>query len=207
MNILMIIIVIFLFVWILWSSFADTNLESPRYICIERKSGYEIRKYDSYVTAETTVMGNSQGLAFRELGGYIFGANRGNKNIAMTAPITTQQTGQSIAMTAPVTTKKINNMMTMSFMMPSEFTIKNLPTANSENISFQKVPSGTFAILSFTGFAGDKKTAKKIKKLQKILQRDGITILSEAQLLQYNRPTMFPLLRTNEIKIEIEYTV
>ncbi|MFT6829650.1 MAG: hypothetical protein ACJAV6_000483, partial [Candidatus Paceibacteria bacterium] len=33
---------------------------------------------------------------------------------------------------------------------------------------------------------------------------DDISAVSEGQLLQYDRPTTFPLLRTNEIKIEIQ---
>jgi hypothetical protein len=207
MKIFFIIIAVVLCIWIVWSFFADSNLESPGYTVLEKKAGYEIRKYDSYIVAEATVSGNSSystGEAFRELGGYIFGGNTDNQSIAMMTPVVREQDSTVIAMTAPVVTEEKGNMMTMSFMMPSEFNLGNLPKPNSKNVVFREVPAGTFVTHLFTGWVTNARRINKTKKLERLLEHDGIPAISEAQLLQYDRPTKFPLLRTNEIKIEIE---
>jgi len=187
--------------------FADNNLESPKYRVLEKKKGYEIREYDSYIIAETTVIGNQSNptsQAFRELGGYIFGANTVDEKISMTAPVATQRESTTISMTAPVAMQQSDESMTMSFMMPSKFTLENLPTPNSQSVSFRKIPAGNFAVLTFSGLATNKKRLLKIEKLRKLLKADNILSISEPQLLQYDRPIKFPCLRTNEIKIEVK---
>lgn len=206
MKTFLIIILSLVAIWIVWSLFADSNLESPRYSVLDKRGGYEIRKYDSYIIAETTVKdsSNSSGNAFRELGGYIFGANTIDQEISMTVPVATQQESVSIAMTAPVATEQVNEMMTMSFMMPSEFTLENLPTPNSDKVSFREVPAGTFAVLRFSGLATNGRRISKTEKLNDLLRKDKITVSSGGQLLQYDQPIKFPWLRTNEIKIEVE---
>jgi DNA gyrase inhibitor GyrI len=207
MKIFLIIITALLIIWITWSFFADANLESPQYIVLEKKEAYEIRKYNPYIIAETTVGGDTgqpMNGAFRELGGYIFGANIDNKSIAMTAPVTTEQQNKVIAMTAPVVTEQNDEGLTRSFMMPSEFTLENLPTPTSKNVSFREIPTGTFAVLRFTGWASNNIRESKTEKLLSLLERDDLIIISEPQLLQYDQPIKFPWLRTNEIKVEIE---
>ncbi|MFT5359904.1 MAG: hypothetical protein ACI88L_000369 [Candidatus Paceibacteria bacterium] len=206
MNTFFIVIAIFLLVWVIWSLLMDQNLESPKYIVLEERNGYEIRKYDSYIIAETTVPGDSSsstGQAFGELGGYIFGANTEKKNMAMTTPVSTEEKSKIIAMTAPVTTEKKGDMMTMSFMMPSEFTLDNMPIPNSNNVVFKEVPPGIFATYSFNGLATKKRRIHKTTELMMLLERDNVEVSSEPQLLQYDRPTKFPLLKTNDIKVKI----
>ena len=60
----------------------------------------EIRRYPPTVVVETVAP--STGAAFGRLFGYIAGANSGNEEIAMTAPVATG--GTDIAMTTPVET-------------------------------------------------------------------------------------------------------
>lgn len=206
MKTFFIIIVVLLCIWIIWSLFADKNLESPTYTVLEKKNGYEIRAYDSYIVAETIVPQNtskSTSNAFRELAGYIFGGNKGNENISMTVPVATTQEPININMTVPVATKNVGDMMTMSFMMPQKFTLENLPKPDSNNISFRQIPAGTFAVLSFTGLITNDKWSAKIQKLHELLITDGMSIVSDPELLQYDQPIKFPWLRTHEIKIEI----
>jgi len=205
MKLFILTLFILIATWIIWSAFAGDNLESPEYTVLEARQGYEIRRYQPYIIAETTVSNDepSMNSAFRILAGYIFGGNSIDQNIAMTAPVTTEKIGESIAMTAPVATEKTNDGLTMSFMMPSQFNLENLPKPNSENISFKKVPAGKFAVLSFSGIVSEKIRLKKIEELRQLLEEDTIEFENKAQLLQYDQPLVFPLLRTNEIKIEI----
>ena len=67
------------------------NHEGPSYITLQKMGEYEVRKYDSWVIAETVVEGThgqvgQQG--FHRLAGYIFGNNDQNIKIDMTAPVT-----------------------------------------------------------------------------------------------------------------------
>jgi hypothetical protein len=205
---LIIIIFILLAVWILWSAFADQNLESPQYTVTEQKDGYEIRAYDAYISAETVVSKNTnspQNKAFMELAGYIFGGNTAQEKIAMTVPVATQETtSEKIAMTKPVTTQEEGDQMTMSFMMPAHLTLETLPIPDSKKITFKEVPKGVFAVSTFTGYVSQSKTVSKIQQLQTMLQRDGVSVMGAAELLQYDQPLKFPWLRRNEIKIEID---
>jgi DNA gyrase inhibitor GyrI len=195
-------------IWVVWSLFVDKGIESPKYTVAEKKSGFEIRTYQSYLVAKVEVEGNlsnSTGKAFRELAGYIFGGNTKNQKLAMTTPVTTEQIGKKIAMTAPVETTQSEEKMTMTFMMPSEYTHEMLPKPNSTQITFEEVPSGNFAVRKFTGWANDRSRIKQTKILSKLLENAGHITIGQAVLLQYDRPFKFPYLRTNEIKIEINY--
>ena len=76
------------------------------YDVAERRDGFELRRYPAHLVAEIEVAGSfdeAPNRAFRPLAGYINGANRSRRRIAMTAPVTQQAAGpEKIAMTAPV---------------------------------------------------------------------------------------------------------
>jgi hypothetical protein len=71
-----------------------------------RRDGFELRHYPAHLVAEIEVTGSfaeAPNRAFRPLAGYINGANRSRRRIAMTAPVTQQAADpEKIAMTAPV---------------------------------------------------------------------------------------------------------
>lgn len=207
MKIFLIILISLVLIWVVWSLLVDSSIESPKYIIVDSNSVYEIRNYNSYIIAEVTVPGNTSnatGQAFRELGGYIFGGNDGSNAIAMTAPVsTTQSDGTSVAMISPVATQQNGEFLTMAFSMPSRFTLENLPKPNSDIISFREIPSGTYAVLRFSGWVTESRRINKIKKLIELLEKKDIEVFGDPELLQYDRPTKFPLLRKNEIRIEI----
>lgn len=90
-------------------------LERPSYDVIQKLSnGVEVRRYEPYLIAETTVDGQgfreptSQG--FRTCAGYIFGKNKSRQNrnepekMAMTSPVRVESNvpvGEMMDMTAP----------------------------------------------------------------------------------------------------------
>ena len=76
---------------LLWSS-SLMAIEQPRYSVLKEFSGgIEVRQYDAYILAETEIKAadadQAGNLAFKRLGGYIFGGNRTKQSIAMTAPV------------------------------------------------------------------------------------------------------------------------
>ena len=81
-------------------------IEEPRFQ-VERvlePKRIELRRYEPYVVAEVTVPGPAEqagNQGFSYLGGYIFGRNKGDRKIAMTAPVTQAAQPVKIEMTAP----------------------------------------------------------------------------------------------------------
>jgi hypothetical protein len=98
-------------------------LEKPRYRVLQEIEGIEVREYAPYLVAETEVTGSREeagNAGFRRLADFIFGKNRGERRIAMTAPVAQQEerpgaaasaaappAGARIAMTAPVAQQEV----------------------------------------------------------------------------------------------------
>ena len=77
---------------------------------------------------------------FRLLAGYIFGQNRGERKIAMTAPVT--QAPAKITMTAPVTQTPADGRYVVQFTMPSEYTLETLPEPLDPQEKLREVAGG-----------------------------------------------------------------
>jgi SOUL heme-binding protein len=112
---------------ILMTSPAAQALEQPQYTVIQKSELYEIRKYEPYIVAEVVVPGpesEAGGQAFSLLGGYIFGKNKGERKLEMTAPVVqtpvaAPASSTKIEMTAPVVQTPTQNGFLVQFMMPS----------------------------------------------------------------------------------------
>ena len=96
-------------------------LEQPKYTVIREEGDFELRSYEPYIVAETTVEGawNEVGNeAFRRLAGYIFGGNRKRTSpspgASASAEPQSQELSQKIAMTAPVTQTALDSSQSLS---------------------------------------------------------------------------------------------
>ena len=200
------IVVAILGIWMLGSYLAVRNIEEPAYTVVEKRSGYEIRAYAPYIIAETQVSGTyaqALGGGFRVIADYIFGNNTTKESISMTAPVL-ERRSEKIAMTVPVTTELgSDTSRTVSFVLPSTYTMDTLPTPNNEAVTLTKVPAQTVAALRFSGYATEQRVAKKKELLLARLATDNVTIIGTEQVAQYNPPLSMPLLRRNEILIQI----
>jgi hypothetical protein len=143
---------------------------------------------------------------FRQLAGYIFGGNTAKSSIAMTAPVMdTTKTSESIAMTVPVMdTLSMSGKHIIAFTMPSSYTLESLPKPSNANIRFRVVPQSRRAILRYTGYATSTRVEKYKKILSESLLRDGFISKWEMTSAQYNPPFSFPLLRRNEVMVDIK---
>lgn len=182
------------------------NEESPKYEVIHKEDSFEIREYDPYVVAKTTVSGSfkdAQSKAFRKLAGYIFGKNIQEQKIAMTAPVEMQRS-QKIAMTSPVQMTKDNNNHVMTFSMPSKYTIEDLPTPIDKDILLEKIPKKLIASIQFSWQTSDKRNKEKAILLKKWVEKQGhYKIISSYSYAGYNPPWTIPFLRRNEIHFEV----
>jgi len=206
MKTILIVLVILLILWTLWSIYIS-RAEQMTYTVLEKRSGYEIRKYDPYIAATVTVNKNGrEGLNddFRILAGYIFGGNESQKSIAMTTPVLTQEkTSESIAMTTPVMTQEKNNETSMTFSMPKKYSLDTLPKALDSRIIFTEVPSKKFAAYRFSWYYSENRIRTKKARILEMLKKDTISTVWEPIFAGYNGPGTIPFLMRNEIMVEI----
>lgn len=93
--IIWIILAIVLIIWIVWSYLVVRNLEEPQYTVVSSNWGYEVREYEPYIVAKVEVwwtQDEALNSGFWLLAWYIFGWNKSNDSIAMTAPVSEGKT-------------------------------------------------------------------------------------------------------------------
>ncbi len=190
------------------SFFGKGSEEGPIYKVIVKQDNKEIRQYESYIIAKTTVSGSfkdAQSEGFRILAGYIFGKNKSRQKIAMTAPVVQRSESEKISMTAPVVIAPgENKTWTMTFSMPSQFTLDTLPVPTDERVKIEKVEGKLVAALTFSGLWGESKNAEKGRELIEWMKSyQGYELTSAPMFAGYNPPWTLPSLRRNEILIEL----
>ena len=182
-----------------------SNVEHPKYKVSERSGNIEIRDYAPMIVAEAEVKGErreaiSEG--FRIIADYIFGNNTAAQKVPMTAPVT-QQGSEKIAMTAPVTQQGDGNTWRVRFVMPSKYTMETLPKPNNPAIELKEIPAKRFAVIRFSGMAGEESLKRHNKELDDFLRAKRFTPLSPPIYAFYDPPWTLPFLRRNEVLIEI----
>lgn len=177
--------------------------ESPKYRVVDRLSDVELREYEPYVVAETAVDGDLESAGnrgFRILARYIFGDNQGKRKIAMTTPVSQEKAqGTTIAMTAPVTQEKAGDQYTLQFMMPSEYSLDELPEPKDPRIRIREIPARRFAAVRYSGTWSKRNYQKHLEQLLDTLSAAGYAPEGEPIWARYNPPFMPWFLRRNEI--------
>jgi hypothetical protein len=192
------------------SVFGIRNYETLKYEVILKEGNKEIRYYESYNVAKTTVKGEfkeAQSAAFRILAGYIFGDNEKKQKIAMTAPVLQEPTPRSekIPMTAPVIQRPSEEGWVMSFMMPSVYKMEDLPTPKDKKVGLETVPVRYVAVIRYTWIGNERRNERKANELQKwIASLKGYELISPPMYAGYDPPWTFPFFRRNEMMIEVK---
>ena len=109
-------------------------------------------------------------------------------------------------MTAPVLiAPNENKSWTMSFSMPSQFTMETLPEPTDNRIKIEKVDIRLFAAITYSGFWDESRNAQEALKLLKWMEgHDEYEIISQAMFAGYNPPWTLPFLRRNEMLVELK---
>lgn len=182
--------------------------EQPRYLVEQSHGDIEVRRYESYVVAETEVEGDRQSAGsegFRRLFAYILGKNEGSTKLAMTSPVT-ETKGTKIAMTAPVTETAAGNgqgSFVVQFMMPSHLTLDSLPKPLDHRVRLRRIPTRRLAALRYSGSWSEKRYRTHLNKLRAAMQRERLKEAGEPIWARYDPPFKPWFLRRNEILIEI----
>lgn len=187
--------------------------EEPKFEVITRDGDFELRQYAPMLVAETFVDGSQDDASsrgFRAIAGYIFGDNKragqSAEKIAMTAPVTLekQDAAQKIAMTAPVTLQQQGGRWRVHFVMPSQYTLADLPKPNNPAVTLREIPGQKVAALRFSGFVGEDKVASKTTELRDWIVARGMSLTGATQLARYDPPWALPFMRRNEILVEVK---
>jgi len=189
---------------ITWSAVAS-NVETPDYMVSSKSGNLEIREYGPTIVAEATVEGErDQAIrrGFRIIADYIFGNNLSSTKVAMTAPVI-QQSSEKVAMTAPVIQQAKGTSWNVRFVMPSKYTIETLPKPVNPQVALIEVPATRFAVIRFSGFAGQVSLDKQEALLRAFMAERSLIAASLPQYAYYNAPWTLPFMRRNEIMIEI----
>ncbi len=185
-----------------------SRVEQPEYVVNASEGSIEIRAYGPMIVAEAEVMGERKAAieeGFRLIAAYIFGANRPNAKIAMTAPVQ-QQRAQKIAMTAPVTQQTDGKRWTVRFVMPRTWTMDTLPTPNDTRVRLKPVAATRMVVIRFSGTANDNTIGSKTDELRKYALEHRLATVSDPVLAFYNPPWTLPFFRRNEIMLELAAT-
>jgi effector-binding domain-containing protein len=182
-------------------------IEEPFYNALASEGNFELRKYSSYIVAETYVDGDFETVGsegFRRLVDYIGGKNRKKESISMTAPVTQKSASEKLAMTAPVSQMRENGQWRIAFVMPSAYTMEMLPTPEDDRIALREEKEKTVAVIRYSGTWGKKRYEENFKKLMGWISAKGWTITGEPVWARYDPPFMPWFMRRNEILIPVQ---
>jgi effector-binding domain-containing protein len=183
-----------------------SNVEQAKYDVIETHGAIELRDYDPMIVAVVSVPGDRKkaiGDGFQLIADYIFGNNISSRKVPMTAPVIQQPT-EKIAMTAPVTHQAGEELWDVQFVMPYDYTMQTLPKPNNPDIHLKRISGKRFAVIRFSGLARANSLAAHSKELETFILENNLETISEPVYAFFNPPWTLPLLRRNEVMLEIK---
>lgn len=167
-----------------------SRYEQPSYDVVADGDGYEVRRYDSYLVAETTVSGgygSTGNEAFRRLAGFIFGRNSERTKMKMTVPVTHE----------PID----DGHHRYRFVMERAYDEDTLPLPLDDSIEVVRVPEGHYAALRFRGGRDERRFRRAEAALEARMKSDGIARSGPAAAAVYDGPYVPAPLRRNEVLI------
>jgi hypothetical protein len=181
-------------------------IEEPKYTVVRQYDVFEIREYAPYLVAEVVVPGPAEeagNQGFRILAGYIFGKNRGERKISMTAPVTQAPAPVKIEMTAPVTQAAVSGGFVVQFTMPSEYTLETLPEPLDPQVKLKEIPGARFAVIRYSGTWSERNYTEHLEKLERGVEAAGLRTTGSPIFSRYNAPFVPWFMRRNEIWLKL----
>ena len=169
-------------------------VDQVKYDALKEIGRVEIRRYSRLVIAKVDGYGDG---GFNLLFSFITGNNRQKSNVAMTAPVVSEE----IAMTAPV----LSETGSIAFVMPQGFTLETTPAPLDDQVKIVEVPERVVAALRFSGRWSKLVFKKKSKELLEELDKAKIKTTGNVFSMRYNGPFTPWFLRRNEVAVPIEF--
>ena len=147
--------------------------EEPDYQVVRTLADVEVRQYAAYAVAEVVVPGPSDeagNQAFPILAGYIFGKNKGERKLAMTAPVTQAAVPVKLEMTAPVTQAAAAGGFLVQFVLPKGVTAASAPEPLDARVQLRDVRPSQVGVIRYSGFWSEANYSEHLVKLQTALR-------------------------------------
>ena len=192
----------FLFVILVFMPLLSHAIEEPDYEVLRRLDKVELRQYAPYVVAEVVLRSTAEeagNQAFPILAGYIFGKNKGERKLAMTAPVTQSAVPVRLDMTAPVTQAAVAGGMRVQFVLPKGVTLATAPEPLDPRVQLREVPASQWAAIRYSGTWSQANYDEHLALLTAALAAAGVATQGEPVLARYNPPITPWFLRRNEI--------
>ncbi len=188
---------------------ASMAIEEPKYEVVRRLDGAEVelRRYAPYVVAQVRLdgpPGRADSEGFRILAGYIFGKNRGERRLEMTAPVTRAAEPVKLEMTAPVTRTPDAQGYVMQFVLPSAVTLATAPEPIDPRVQLREVPGSLVAAIRYSGTWSQANYDEHLEKLRTALRGTDLKWTDAPTLSRYDGPMTPWFLRRNEIWLPVE---
>ena len=177
-------------------------IQEPDFEVIKKFDNIELRQYAPYVVAEVVLNATADeagNQAFPILAGYIFGKNKGEKKLAMTAPVTQTAAPVRLDMTAPVTQAAVAGGMLVQFVLPKGVTLATAPEPIDPRVNLRLVPAATWAVIRYSGTWSQANYQEHLHQLKTALETAGVATQGEPVLARYNPPFTPWFMRRNEI--------
>lgn len=172
---------------------STSNIEKQKYRVVKTEKEFEIRFYPPAILA--TVQSSASNYrelsssGFRRIAGYIFGNNASSSKIAMTSPVHMDINADKSS---------------MSFVMPSQYGMNDLPKPNDPNLKIHESPAQYVAAIAFGGYANDEKIKQYAAQLKAALDAKEIKTIGNFSYLGYNPPYQL-IGRKNEIIVAVDW--
>jgi hypothetical protein len=93
--------------------------------------------------------------------------------------------------------------MTYAFVMERKYSLETLPVPNNDRIRIRQVPERTMAVRRYSGRWTESKYRLHEETLLSALDANDIATIGHPVLARYNSPFSLPLMRRNEVMIEM----
>lgn len=186
--------------------------KTPAYEVVKHEDSFELRRYESYLTASVHVTAadhaGAMSVGFDVLADYIFGNNHAADRISMTVPVTAGRACcEKIPMTAPVTSEGTEGEYVVSFTMPSGYSLADLPRPNNAAVSIEQVEAHLAAVSRFGGSLSESAQAEALQGLETWIRQQGLVTVGGPIVAQYDPPWKPGFARRNEIMIVVRQWV
>lgn len=164
----------------------------PGYEVLKRVGSLELRQYPRLVVAETRVERDFDAAldeGFSRLAAYLYGDNA---------------TARKLVMTAPVTAQRHQGAHTISFVMPPNRTLRQLPVPNDARVRVRELPARVVAAMKFHGRYDARSVARAEHQLMAQIVELGLKTAGVPLFAGYDAPATLPALRRNEVWVELE---
>ena len=182
-------------------------VEEPAYTVLQTFPAFEIRQYASYTVAEVVMpppASDAGNRAFPILAGYIFGKNKGERKLEMTAPVTQTPVPVKLEMTAPVTQQAGSEGVLVQFVLPKDIKLQNAPEPLDARVMLREVAPRRVAVIRYSGFWSEANYSKHLNQLEQGLRAANIAWKGEPVLSRYNGPMTPWFMRRNEIWLNLD---